>query len=125
MDRNREADSEWTRVVVAAVALFVATLVPAKRRDPPRPTPYGLDKIAHSVGHASFAAALFDAFSSTGHRRPVAAAVLVSSGYGVALELLQRWIPGRRFEYGDVLAGTLGSVLGVSGARLWRAVPRE
>ena len=45
--------------------------------------------------------------------RTALAAVVVSSAYGVGTELLQEWIPGREFEWGDLLAGVLGSVGGV------------
>lgn len=107
---------------MAALVLAVAALSPAGRRDTPRQA-YGLDKVAHAVGHASFAAALFDAFAATGRpRRSGVAACLLSSGYGVALELAQRWVPGRRFERGDVVAGALGSAVG--GGLAWLRSPR-
>jgi VanZ family protein len=102
--------------------LVLSAVVPARRRDPPRPPPYGVDKAAHAVGHAVFAAALVDAFESADRSlgAPILA-VLLSTGSGVLLEGLQRWVPGRRFERGDVLAGAVGSVLGAAGVRLWRS----
>jgi VanZ family protein len=102
--------------------LVLAAVIPAKRRDPPRSPPYGIDKAAHAVGHAAFAAALADAFGPTD--RPPGGpglAVLLSAGSGVLLERLQRWVPGRRFERDDVVAGAVGSVLGAAGVLLWRA----
>jgi VanZ family protein len=45
--------------------------------------------------------------------RTAVGAVVVSSAYGVGTELLQERIPGREFEWGDLLAGVLGSVGGV------------
>jgi VanZ family protein len=45
-------------------------------------------------------------------------AVVLSTGYGLALELLQQWIPGRRYERGDVFASLVGSVLAVALLRL-------
>jgi VanZ family protein len=120
MRLSRNPDTAWRRVVLAGGILFLSAVVPAKRRDPPRPPPYGVDKAAHALGHATFAAALFDAFEATDPPvgAPVAA-VLLSTGVGVALELLQRWVPGRRYEHGDVLAGALGSAVAVVVAWGW------
>jgi VanZ family protein len=91
-----------------------ASVVPAKRRDPPQPPPYGVDKLAHAVAHAAFAGTLFEA---VGHGQPTGRAALnalvVSTASAVALELCQRWVPGRRFEGGDVVAGVVGSAGGV------------
>lgn len=117
MDQNRGTNGEWTRVAVAALVLFVGALVPAKRHDPPRPAPYGVDKALHAVGHAAFAAALLDALDTVDRRPGVAATavvtVLVSVGYGLLLEGLQQWVPGRRYERGDVVAGVVGSAAAV------------
>jgi VanZ family protein len=107
---------------VASSVLFLAAIVPAKRRETPAPTPYNVDKLAHSVGHASVAATLFDAVDAvdavTQPRQAALVATLVSTGYGLGLELLQRWIPGRRYEHGDVVAGAVGSLVGAGFA--WR-----
>jgi VanZ family protein len=117
---GRDARTAWRRVAVVAGVLLLSNALPAKRRDPPRPPPYGIDKVLHAAGHAALAAALRDALERT-DRSPVtpvvftpsAVAVLLSTLYGLVLELLQRWIPGRRYESGDVLAGAAGSALGV------------
>lgn len=119
MERPTDASAAWRRVALTGGVLLVSTVTPAKRRDPPQPPPYGVDKVAHAVAHAWFAVALLDAFEATGWPReaPVAA-VGLSASSGVALELLQRWVPGRRFEAGDVVAGVVGSVVAVAVARL-------
>ncbi len=104
--------SRWRTVSVVGALLLVATLVPAPVRDPPRPTPLHLDKAFHFLSHAAFTAAFVATLDE--RRRSqygVAAAVLVSTVYGVALERLQERIPGRRYETGDVVASALGSVL--------------
>jgi VanZ family protein len=117
MDRNRGTNGEWTRVAVAALVLFVASLIPAKRHDPPRPAPYGVDKALHAVGHATFAAALLDALDTEDRPPGVAATavvvVVISVGYGLVLEGLQQWVPGRRYEHGDVVASAVGSAAAV------------
>lgn len=101
---------------MTSALLLVAAIVPAKRRETPQPPPYNVDKLAHSLGHASVAAALFDAADAADSfdrpHRAALAATLVSTGYGLGLELLQRRIPGRRYEHGDVVAGALGSLVG-------------
>lgn len=117
---GRNARAAWRRVALVAGVLFLANVLPAKRRDPPRPPPYGIDKALHAAGHAALAVVLHDALERTG-RSPVtpvvpvprAAATLLSTLYGLVLELLQRWVPGRRYEAGDVLAAAAGSALGV------------
>jgi VanZ family protein len=114
MDRRQRTDADWRRVVVVAGVLLGANLLPAKRRDPPQPPPYGVDKALHGVGHGTLVVALVEAYDagewSVG---PSIVAVVLSTVYGLALELLQRWIPGRRYERGDVFASLVGSVLAV------------
>lgn len=115
--RTRDVRGRWCRVALTGGVLLLAALVPAKRHETPRPTPYSVDKLAHSLGHAWVAAALFGALErgDSGEQpyRAALAAAVGSTVYGVCLELCQRWVPGRRFERGDVLAAALGSVVGV------------
>jgi VanZ family protein len=121
MDRRQRTNTDWSRVVVVAGVLLGANLLPAKRRDPPQPPPYGVDKALHGVGHGTLAVALVEAFDAgEWSAGPSIVAVVLSTGYGLALELLQQWIPGRRYERGDVFASLVGSVLAVALFR-WRA----
>jgi VanZ family protein len=124
---GRDARTAWRRVALVAGVLLLSNALPAKRRDPPQPPPYGIDKVLHAVGHAALAVALRDALERTDRSpitsvvfAPSAVATLLSTLYGLVLELLQRRIPGRRYESGDVLAGAVGSALGV-GVRASRA----
>jgi VanZ family protein len=112
MTRDGDARAAWLRVAVAGGVVVLAALAPAPTHDPPRRPPYHLDKFAHAAGHAALAAALADAFEATGTPAPLLSSALCSAGSGVVLELLQRWVPGRRFERGDVAAGALGGVVG-------------
>jgi VanZ family protein len=114
MGGSKDGAAAWRRVALTGSVLVVASVVPAKRRDPPRHPPYGVDKLAHAVAHGAFAGALFDAVGrerSTG--RAALCSLVVSTASAVALELLQRRVPGRRFESGDVVAGAVGSAGGV------------
>jgi VanZ family protein len=122
-ERKRERERErWYRVAVTSGVVFLAAVVPATRRETPRPPPYNIDKVAHSLGHAGVAATLFDALdrddSGERSRRAALAAAVGSTAYGVGLELCQRWVPGRRYEHGDVVAGALGSLVGAGVAWL-------
>ncbi|WP_380676285.1 VanZ family protein [Salinigranum sp. GCM10025319] len=124
---GRDARTAWRRVALVAGVLFLSNVLPAKRRDPPQPPPYGIDKVLHAAGHAALAVVLRDALERT-DRSPIASVVfapsavaaLLSTLSGLVLELLQRWIPGRRYESGDVLSAAVGSALGV-GIQSWRA----
>lgn len=104
----------WRRVHRVAAAVLLASLVPGNEHDPPRKPPLAVDKLAHAVGHGALAAALFDALRHRrGQWRAATLATVLSGGSGLVLELLQRWVPGRRYEHEDVLAGAFGSVAGV------------
>lgn len=101
-------------VTATALLLAVASATPLPTRYNPESGPFGPDKGLHLLGHAVLAAALGDAFDGTTRPLHVALiAVVASSAYGVGTELLQEAIPGRAFERGDVLAGLLGSLVGV------------
>lgn len=105
---------QWLGVIVSAFLLLVGSSLPL----PPRYNPdfglYGPDKLLHLLGHAGLAAALVAALADDGSSLRVAVTAVVSSTvYGIGTELLQEVIPGREFERGDVIAGFVGSLIGV------------
>jgi VanZ family protein len=79
------------------------------------PTPFGGDKLLHGVAHAWLTWSLAAALEAEGIPRSVACGVgvVVSAGYGIEIERLQQYVPGRRYERGDVQASVVGSVIGV------------
>jgi len=79
--------------------------------------PFGPDKLLHLLGHAGFAAALFSALGDDPGVREGVVSVAVSTFFGLGTERLQESIPGREFEWWDVVAGVVGSVVGVT---YWR-----
>jgi VanZ family protein len=106
-------------VSVPAGLLLVGSAVPLPVDRNPDFGPLGPDKFLHLVGHAWLTAALVRAIDADGHDpgRAAALAVVLSVGYGLATERLQEAVPGREFEWPDVVAGLLGSVLGVLAGR--------
>ena len=57
--------------------------------------------------------------------RAVLAAVVISSLYGVSDEYHQLFVPGRTFEVLDMIADTIGSVVGASAVGAWSIIRRR
>ena len=57
--------------------------------------------------------------------RAVLAAVVISSLYGVSDEYHQLFVPGRSFEVLDMIADTIGSVVGASAVGAWSIIRRR
>lgn len=104
------------RAVAATVALLVAAVVPSPFRRRPEWEWVGPDKLLHLVGYAGYAVVLADALGAGRYSDGQAAvlAVCLSTVHSLVTGRLQRWVPGRGFELADVLAGLLGSLLGVA-----------
>lgn len=115
MSTGAARDGErWFGVVSSAILLLVGSALPLPPRHNPDFGLYGPDKLLHLLGHAGFAAALVAALKDDGPPLRVAVvAVVLSTVYGIGTELLQERIPGREFERGDVIAGFVGSFVGV------------
>lgn len=124
-DRFSRDARRWLGAAAVGVALFAGSAVPLPPRHNPDFGPYGPDKFLHLAGHAGFAAALAAALGADSPDvRAALVAVGLSTAYGVSTELLQKVIPGREFERGDVVAGLVGSVLGVVAWRCLRPASR-
>ena len=67
------------------------------------------DKLLH---FAAYAALALLAVLGADDRRAVVRSVLIMFVLGVALDFAQRFIPGRGFELGDILADNLGLLCG-------------
>jgi len=114
--RHRSQIHQWQAPLIVAFGLLVGSAIPLPSRYNPDFGLCGPDKVLHATGHMVLTATLLSAIqiSEEGSTpRTAVAAVVVSSAYGVGTELLQERIPGREFEWGDLLAGVLGSVGGV------------
>lgn len=114
---NSPSQSRWIPVIIVAVILFVGSIMPSPFRYR-KFGRFGPDKFLHFVGHAGLSTTLVKALEVKCSRRTAPVLAVGSSTiYGVITNSLQQWIPGRKPEYADVVAGFLGSVAGVW---LWR-----
>lgn len=110
-----------TRIVlivwlIAVAAVVTGSLLPAAtlsrlRYDVVAPN----DKIVHFMGYTVLAVLPTAFFELLGMGLALAASMIPM---GVLLEFLQRLVPGRSFELGDMLADTLGVITGILAA-LW------
>jgi len=104
----------WFGLGLAAVLAF----------GPPSGEPMieGQDKLQHVAAFAALTLAACLAYPWPARsglpRDAVLAAALMA--YGVAIEVIQLFIPGRNGSLADVLADALGVALGLLLARLWR-----
>jgi len=54
--------------------------------------------------------------------RAAAGAIIIASLYGVSDEYHQLFVPGRSFDYLDIVADVVGSAAGASGAGAWSII---
>ena len=94
----------------AWAAMLVSTLIVCLVPMPPHEPPIAhLDKVHHLAGYAllvAYAAMLFDT------RRALGGAMLGVFALGVLIEALQALVPWRSMDPWDLVANTLGIVLG-------------
>jgi VanZ family protein len=114
---RRRADTDWSRAVGVSLVLLAASLVPSPFDRRPSWEPVGPDKFLHLVGHAGYAVVLADALDEWRGSRVEAAvlAVCLSTAHSLLAARLQRHVPGRRGELGDIVAGVLGATLAATG----------
>jgi VanZ family protein len=99
-----------TALAVLAVVVLYLALMPA----PPHTLDTGWDKLNHALAFASLAVCSCFSGAASPRRLLIAGALLV--GFGGLIELLQSQIPGRDAEWADLLADTIGMVVGMLSA---------
>jgi len=107
-------DARWRRALVVGLTLLVGSLVPSPFARHEAFDTYGPDKWLHFLGHGAFAVALAEALDD--ERTPGVSgvgAIGVSALLGLTVGHLQRYVPGRVPELADLVAGVLGSLVGV------------
>lgn len=120
-DSGHQNGASWTSVVIVGVILLVAQLIPSPFRRHPAFRLIGPDKLLHFVGYAWFAASLADALAAGQPTDTQAGciSIVVSAGYGFAIGQIQPLVPGRVPETADLVAGVVGSLVGVLG---WKSL---
>lgn len=93
--------------------------------NPPSLLP-GSDKEAHAVLYAGLALLILRGLAG-GRLRQVTlgamcGAAVLAALYGVTDEWHQRFVPGRSYEYADMLADAVGAVAGMAVVGLWSKI---
>jgi VanZ family protein len=92
------------------VIILLLTLAPGKTL--PNVPIFGIDKIVHFI---IFGLLLFLSLYSNKNRynRKIAlSSLIICIGYGIIIEFIQEYIPGRSFSIYDILANSIGVGLG-------------
>jgi VanZ family protein len=81
------------------------------------------DKIGHLVFYAVQTFLLIWAFAKSQEWKEikvvgVVLAMLIAASYGTSLEFVQANIPGRAFDYADMVANFVGTFIGIYGFKL-------
>ncbi len=116
----------WLPAAIWAALIFCGSAVPSTAFPDAIRSELFWDKLGHEIEYALLGALLFRALVR-GHCWPagsaVALTVLISSAYGWSDEFHQRFVPGRTFDWQDVLMDGIGGIIGASMAAVffvWR-----
>jgi VanZ family protein len=97
-----------------SITILILTLIPGKEL--PDVQVVGIDKVVHVLIFAPLMTlTAFGLVKSSQHLRishPVLVAFLFSCAFGIMIELIQPFVPGRSFSFLDILANTVGVGLG-------------
>jgi VanZ family protein len=108
---------------VSVVIVATLSVLPASSRPVAFLEEFGLgDKLEHALAYAvlGFLPTLVES------RRRLLGYLLFSGALGIALEFLQRFSPGRTFDYADMAADLMGLVVGcLIASQFRRLVPLE
>ncbi len=101
----------WGATALWMSVIFLASAWP--EHGPP--AAQGTDKVLHFVAYAVLTALLFGCWRATGHRSRLVASTcyvgVIAIVYGLLLELYQLQVPGRDFQWYDILANCAGVVI--------------
>ena len=112
---------EMRRKTYVILTIFYASLIFVLSSFPKVPTierPF-LDKLEHVIEYSVLGFLAVSCFKKI-DRKTIILAILITSLYGVLDEFHQYFVPGRDFSIFDILADSVGGLLGVrirSGAR--------
>jgi len=101
----------WLGAIAWMSVVFAASAWP--KHGPP--SARGTDKVLHFVAYAVLTVLLFRWWRTTAARSRLAIAIgrasIIAIGYGLFLELYQLRVPGRDFQWSDILANCAGVVI--------------
>ncbi|MDX5989751.1 VanZ family protein [Haloferax mediterranei ATCC 33500] len=125
--RSRFSDSRWMAVAGSTIFLFVLSMLPSPLKRHPEWKWIGPDKVMHLVGHAGYAVLIADAFRADRctDRGAAVLAVCISTTHSLVTGRAQNWVPGREFEFADVVASLLGALFAVFGWYVVRERPLQ
>ena len=106
--------SYWLPIIIYCLFIFIQSSYPSIKSAPELPY---FDKVLHFVGYALLGALFLRAFKTSRIKNNVKLVVilsiLLSSLYGISDEIHQYFVPYRDADLMDVLADTLGGIMGV------------
>jgi len=106
----------WWLTIVWALAIFGLSIMPGVSLPAMSWMDYlAPDKLAHAIVYGVFCFLAIRAYSSENQvlLKHLVLAVLITSGYGVLMELIQgNFFPHRFFEVPDIIANIIGSLIG-------------
>lgn len=116
----------WAPVVAYMAAIFAASQMASP------PIPGGADKPWHTVGYLGLAVVVIRAVAGGLPRRisvrTMMTSMIVVVLYGVSDEVHQMFVPGRTAALDDVVADTIGAVVGTGACWAWgilSSTPRD
>lgn len=115
--RSLSAVPSWLFTVIVFLAIIWLTLAPKPLGEEMPPLFEGADKIAHAIMFGGFSIVMLLDWQRKHSWKPVyvrrvIAVALISSLLGAIIEVLQTSMGmGRGFEYGDIIADTVGAFL--------------
>lgn len=109
----------WVPTLIWCVIILFFSILPY-RLHPPLTLGH-FDKMVHFFEYTVLAVLIGRGLYSTGRSLSTGHILLIlmlGSGYGILMELVQRFVPGRSAALGDVMANVAGMVFGIILARL-------
>ena len=112
--RQNKTVSVWIPPVFWAAVILVFSVVPYSQDIPIEIGPF--DKVGHFFGYAILAILMIRGIyynRSFSHVRSFLFTLILGGGYGILMELVQRFIPGREAALDDIVANFAGIIFGI------------
>jgi VanZ family protein len=93
-----------------SIVILVLTLIPGKEL--PDVPIFGIDKFVHVFIFGLLMALTTYGLIKISLRNPVLMSAVYTCAFGIMIELIQPYVPGRSFSYFDILANMMGVVAG-------------